>query len=309
MPGPEQQVVAAGPPGTDGAIHDIGYRHDDSPRLGRRAVQRALAVETFRGSYGLGRAGRTKIVPVLLLAAMCLPALIGVIVVSVVGLGSLPGALSYTAYSSTLAALTTVFVGAQAPVAVSRDLRFRVVSLYFSRPMSRTDYVRARFAGFALAVLALLVAPLVVLLAGALLARLPLGEQLPDLGRALVGAVLLSLVLAGISLVLAAATPRRGLGVAAIITVLAVLSAVHATVVGITGGFGPDAGSAAGWAGLLQPFTLVEGVQQALLGAPPAAVAVPGGALAAAAFTVLTVLVIVVCYALLVARYRKVSVS
>ena len=302
MPGPEQQVA-------DGAIHDIGYRHDDSPRRGRAAVARALAVETLLGSYGIGRAGRTKVVPVLLLAAMCLPALIGVIVVSVVGLGSLPGPLSYTAYASTLAPLTVVFVGAQAPVAVSRDLRFRVVSLYFSRPMSRTDYVRARFAGFSLAVLVFQGLPLLVLFAGALLARLPPGEQLPDLGRALLGAVLLALVLAAISLVLAAATPRRGLGVAAIITVLAVLSAVHVAVVGIAGGFGPDAGSAAGWAGLIQPFTLVEGVQQALLGADPATTAVPGGALPAAAFAALTVLVVVGGCALLVARYRKVSVS
>ena len=302
-------AATAGPAGTDGAIHDIGYRHDDSPRLGRRAVRRALMSETFWGSYGVGRAGRTKIVPVLLLAAMCLPALIGVVVVSVVGLGALPGPLSYTAYASTLATLTIVFVGAQAPVAVSRDLRFRVVSLYFSRPMRRTDYVRARYAGFALAVLAFQTLPLLVLFLGALLAKLPLGDQLPDLGRALVGAVLLSLVLAGICLVLAAATPRRGLGVAAIITVLAVLSAVHTAVVGITGGFGPDAGSAAGWAGLIQPFTLVEGVQQTLLGADPAVTAVPGGALPTLAFGALTVLLIVGSYALLVARYRKVSVS
>ena len=311
MPAPEPRVTAvtAGPTGTDGAIHDIGYRHDDGPRLGRRAVARALTIETFWGSYGIGRAGRTKIVPTLLLAAMCLPALIGVIVVSVAGLGSLPGPLSYTAYATTLATLTIVFVGAQAPVAVSRDLRFRVVSLYFSRPMRRTDYVRARYAGFALAVLVFQGLPLVVLLLGALLARLPLGEQLPALGRALVGAVLLALVLAGISLVLAAATPRRGLGVAAIITVLVVLSGVHATVVGIALSRSPSAETAAGWAGLVQPFTLVEGVQQALLGADPAVTAVPGGALPAAAFAALTLLVIAGSYALLVARYRKVSVS
>lgn len=304
MPAPEPQVA-------DGAIHDIGYRHDGGPRRGRRAVQRTLVVETFLGSYGIGRAGRTKIVPALLLAAMALPALIAVVVVSVAGLGSLPGPLSYTSYASTLATLTIVFVGAQAPVAVSRDLRFRVVSLYFSRPMRRTDYVQARYAGFALAVLAFQAVPLMVLFLGALLAKLPPGDQLPGLGRALVGAVLLSLALAGVSLVLAAATPRRGLGVAAIITVLAVLSGVHATVVGIASSSGSGAGAeaAAGWAGLIQPFTLVDGVQQVVLGAEPTLTAVPDGALAAVVFTALTLAVIAGTYVLLVLRYRKVSVS
>ena len=72
-----------------GVIHDIGYRHYDGPRLGRGYVQRSLFTETLRGSYGLGRAARTKVVPMLLLAAMCVPALVLVVVATVTG-GGLP---------------------------------------------------------------------------------------------------------------------------------------------------------------------------------------------------------------------------
>ena len=51
-----------------GEIHDIGYRHYDGPRLGAGYIQRSLFLETLRGTYGLGRAARSKIVPFALLA-------------------------------------------------------------------------------------------------------------------------------------------------------------------------------------------------------------------------------------------------
>ena len=53
-------------------------------------------------------------------------------------------------------------------------------------------------------------------------------------------------------------TPRRGLGVAAVIAVLLVLSGVQAAVQGIAEEFGND--TFAGYAGLFSPFTLVDGV-------------------------------------------------
>ena len=96
---------------------------------------------------------------------------------------------------------------------------------------------------------------------GALLAELPLEDQLPDYLRALGGAAVLALVLAGIGLVVAAMTPRRGLGVAAVVGVLLVLSGIQATVRAIAEEFGND--TFAGYAGLISPFTLVDGIQPA----------------------------------------------
>ena len=286
-----------------GVIHDIGYRHYDGPRLGRGAIWRAMALEGLRGAYGLGRSTRSKVVPLLLLAAICLPALITVIGASVTRAGQRP--LGYTAYAVSLQVLIGIFVAAQAPVSVSRDLRFRVVSLYFSRPMERVDYVLARWAGLAGAVLLLLAAPLTLLLAGALLAEMPLGEQAGDYLRALGGAVLLAVLLAGIALVIAAVTPRRGLGVAAIITVLLVLSGVQATVEAIA--VDQDAGTLAGYSRLISPSTLVAAVSDRLLGG--GAGGGPQGATGTAAAVGAYVLVVAACYGLLLLRYRKVSVS
>lgn len=288
-------------PARAGEIHDIGYRHYDGPRLGTSYVRRSLFVETLRGSYGLGRSARSKVMPVLLLAVMALPAVVIGIVAGAFGATELP--LGYTEYVVVLQVAVTIFVGAQAPVVMSRDLRFRVVPLYFSRPLSRAQYVQARYAGFAVALFVLMALPLLLLLAGALLAEMPLDEQLPDVGRALVGAALHALVLAGLALLVAAMTPRRGLGVAAVVGLLLVLSGVQAAVLGLSSEFGNT--TLAGWSGLLSPYTLVDGVVAGLLGADSSIDDGPPGTAAAVVFALVVVGLVAGCYALLLARYRR----
>jgi ABC-2 type transport system permease protein len=155
----------------------------------------------------------------------------------------------------------------------------------------------------AAALLLLIGLPLTLLLAGALLAEMPLGEQVPDYLRAMGGAVLYALVLGGIGLVVAAMTPRRGVGVAAVVGVLLVLSGLQGAVRAMATEFGNDTFS--GYTGLLSPYTLVDGVVSGLLGADPSVGDGPPGAIGVVVFTVVTVLVVVGCYAALVARYRK----
>src|SRR4051794_23540873 len=119
----------AGAPGRTGVIHDIGYRHYDGPRLSAPAVRLALFAESARGAYGLGRSAKSKIMPFLILTAICLPPVIIAVIASVTKLRDLPG--DYTSYIIQTQALVILFVGGQAPASVSRDLRFRVTSLYF----------------------------------------------------------------------------------------------------------------------------------------------------------------------------------
>jgi ABC-2 type transport system permease protein len=284
-----------------GAIHDIGYRHYEGPRLGAGYIRRSLFVETLRGAYGLGRSARSKVMPFLLLGVMVIPAVVVGIVTSYISLASLP--IGYTEYVVTFQVAVTVFLGSQSPAVMSRDLRFRVTALYFSRPLSRQQYVQAKFAGMTGALFLLMGLPLTLLLAGALLAELPLGEQLPDYLRAMAGAAIYALVLGGVSLVVAAMTPRRGVGVAAVVGVFLVLSGLQAAVMAMAGEFGNDAFS--GYTGLISPYTLVDGVVAGLLGAESSIGQEPPGAIGAAVFTVVTVLLVAGCYAALVARYRK----
>jgi energy-coupling factor transporter ATP-binding protein EcfA2 len=95
MSTPAEPRAAAGRPG-QGVIHDLGYRHYDGVRLGRAAIARALFVESAKGAYGLGRSTRSKVMPLLLLAAICFPALIMAVIAAVTAADKLPG--DYTAY-------------------------------------------------------------------------------------------------------------------------------------------------------------------------------------------------------------------
>ena len=290
------------PPET-GVIHDIGFRHYDGPRLGRGYLLRSLYVESLKGAYGLGRSAKSKVMPVLLLVVMVLPALIIALVAGLTGADKLP--LAYTSYALDLSTAISVFVAAQCPATVSRDLRFRVMPLYLSRPLSRSDYVLAKFAAMSTALYILMSVPLIVLYAGALLGKLSFWEQTRGVLTGLAGAVLFSLVLAGIGLFIASITPRRGFGVAAIITVLLVVGLVSAILQGVA--VDTNHPTLAGYLGAISPFTLVDGVQVWLFGAVPNSPQGPPGHLGGPVFLLLTLAEIAASYALLQARYRRVA--
>jgi ABC-2 type transport system permease protein len=223
------------------------------------------------------------------------------IVTGYFGFDALP--IGYTEYVFGFQVAVTIFVAAQSPVVMSRDLRFRVAALYFSRPLSRQQYVQAKYAGMAAALFLLTGLPPTLLLAGALLAELPVGEQLPDYLRAMAGAALHAIVLSGVGLLVAAMTPRRGLGVAAVVGVLLVLSGMQATVMAMASEFGND--TFTGYTGLISPYTLVDGVVAGVLGADSSIAEGPPGAAGTAVFVAAVVLLVVGCYAGLVGRYRK----
>lgn len=296
--------MSASSPPPGGVIHDLGYRHYDGPRLGSRAVARALFVDSLRGAYGIGRTTRSKVMPLLLLVAASLPPVIIGIIIAYGALDEVPG--GYTRYVLTIEAVIGLYVAGQAPASVSRDLRFRVVSLYFSRPLRRIEYVAAKYAALATAAFALMAVPLTLLFAGALLGKLPVEEQVPDFTRSLAGAAVTAVLVSGVALAIAAVTPRRGLGVAAIIAVLVVLSGVQGAVSVVAEENG--AATTAGYAGLISPFTLAHGVQSSLFGAQNDTPAPPPGATGGAVFTVAAVVLVLAVFAALHARYRNVRI-
>lgn len=243
-------------------IHDIGFRHYDGARFGRGWVVRSLLVDTLRGAFGLGRPARSKVMPWLLVGILLAPPLVVALVTVLTKMDHLP--VSYTQYLTQLQLPISMFIAATAPYAVSRDLRFGVLPLYLSRPLLRTDYVWARFGGVAIALFLAMALPQTLLLVGALLAKLPAGDNLAGWAGGLLASALLAVLLTAIGLAIAAFTPRRGLGVAAIITTLLVLTAVSFTLSGIAQEQGADT-----WAVLacvLDPYRLVDGLAVAILG-------------------------------------------
>jgi ABC-2 type transport system permease protein len=250
------------PGGATGVIHDIGYRKYDGARLGRWYLLRSLFSQSLRGAYGLGRPVTSKVMPVLLLAGMALPALIIVVVTVMTGANELP--LDYTHYVMNFFFVSAIFLASQSPQLVSRDLRFRTVPLYFSRPITYADYVLAKYAAMVTALLILLGSPILIMYVGALLADLPFWAQTRGALKGLTGAVLYAAVLAGIGLAIASATPRRGFGVAGIITVILISSVVVTAVAGIANV--NDRPDVALYAQLFTPYNLVFSTQLWLFG-------------------------------------------
>ncbi len=291
-------------PPRGGVIHDLGFRHYDGPRAGSRAIAQALYFDTLRGAFGLGRTMKSKIMPGILFFAMVFPAVVITIVVGVDNRFDLP--VDYNEYLLTTSALTSLFIAGAAPASVSRDLRFRVVALYFSRPLQRVEYVLAKYLALASALFLMMAIPLIVMYAGALLAKLSVGSQTPNFTRALGGAAVTALLVAGIAVTIAAMTPRRGIGVAAIIVSLIVLAGVAGTVsqVGLENG----ARSTAAYGQLISPYTLAAGIEHSVFGGPNQADVPPPGAGGGLVFTLVAIVVLVACLGVLMARYRKVSI-
>ncbi|WP_404817101.1 ABC transporter permease [Streptomyces thermolineatus] len=312
MPQPETTApaapAAAPPPGSaPDVIHNIGYRHYDGPRLGRAYVRRSLFAQSLRGAYGLGRSARSKVLPMILVGVMCAPALVVVAVAVATKMNKLP--LEYTGYAIYLQAVIGLYVASQAPQAVSTDLRFRTVTLYFSRPIERFDYVAAKYAALSAAVFLLNAVPLLILYVGALLAKMPVGAQTLGLAKGLVGTALMSLLLSGLGLVVAAATPRRGFGVAGIIALFTFSYAAVGTVQSIA--LMQDRTPITPWLGLLSPTTLLDGVQVWLLDVASAHAQefAPTGAAVGAVGVLLLLGTVAGCFGLLMRRYRKVGLS
>lgn len=290
---------------TAGVIHDIGFRHYDGPRLGRGWIVRSLLVETFRGAFGFGRPAKAKVMPWILIGILLAPPLIFVLIIVLTGMDELPR--SYTQFFSDLQLIISLFIAGRAPYAVSRDLRNGVMPLYLSRPLKRDDYVFAKFGGLALAMFAILAAPETLLFVGALLAKLPVGDQIAGYAQGLVMSVVLALVLTGIGLVIAAFTPRRGLGVAAIITTLVVVSAVGGILWGILTTMGND--SLGAYLSAIDPYNLINGIATSWFSVEPNISAMSTlGFTGGLVFTGLAVAIVWGSIAILLARYRKVGV-
>jgi ABC-2 type transport system permease protein len=287
-----------------GVIHDIGYRPYPGPRLGEGAVAWSLFRTGVRHCFGLGRSGRSKVLPMSLLGAMLLPAVILVAVLVQAGeaLGLTGQIVPYARYAMITQVVISVFVAAQAPALISRDLRFRTITLYLARPLRRSTYVLVRMASLLVAVFALISAPLLVLYVGGLLADLSPARETKLFLGAMVGALLLAALLSGLAAMIAAVTTRRGLAVAAIIVVLVVTFTVVAAVQEI----GTEEGMPllAQVAGLFSPYTLVDGIQVWLFDVVASTPAPPTGR-TGALFVVTALVVITGAVVGMLARYRK----
>ncbi len=201
-----------------GSIYDLGYRNYDGLRLGRRHAITSLYWYTLRSAFGIGRRASSKIMPFAIVIIAFIPAIGQLAIAAIVSNVEVYTPSNYFAYIEVPVAL---FCAAIAPEICGRDMRQRTLSLYFSRALHRRDYVLAKLAAFATALLFLTLLPQVVLVMGNGLASSDLWGYVQDnwaeLPRTAASGALIAVMAACVCLAIASQTPRRAYATIAVV--------------------------------------------------------------------------------------------
>jgi ABC-2 type transport system permease protein len=294
-----------------GSIFDLGYRGYDGPRLGRRHAIYALFVYSLRSAYGIGRSGRAKIVPIGLAILATLPAVISI---AVRAFAAQAGAgqeveridpIRYSSYYGFISTIVMLFVAAQAPELLGRDQRYHVLSLYFSRALLRIDYVVAKAAAFATAILILILIPQAVIFVGLVISNADVvaavGDNIASIPPVLVVAATIAGLLGSIGLAISAFTPRRAYATATSMAVFIVPGVVAQLVLHST------AGGLTRYIVLAAPGSVIDGVNAFLFGTRPEAEEVVKADLAGALYLAVAIAAAVVLVGTLVRRYQRIE--
>jgi len=294
-----------------GSIYDLGYQRYDGPRLGRRGAVTALFAHSLRASFGIGRGGRAKVVPIGLAGLALLPALVAVGLQALLGRAGLAGQggvsspIRYDTYYAYVETLVMLFVAAQAPELLGRDQRYHVLSLYFSRALRRADYALAKGAALVTAILIVVLAPQALLFAGLSLSDRDVPAAIVRnaafLPPVIAEGLAISLLLGSVGLALAAWTPRRAWATAAIIGVFIVPPVVAQIVLQVVPG---DLGRAIV---LLSPNDVLTGLNAFLFDRVPGAGAVARADLPGPLYLAAATVAIALLLAVLVRRYQRIA--
>jgi ABC-2 type transport system permease protein len=207
---------------------------------------------------------------------------------------------TYPEFVDSMGVLAMLFLAAAAPELVSRDLRSRVLTLYFARPVGRSDYVYAKFAALITAVFIVVAGPQLIIFTGAAFDVDSVGEfrrHVTDLLGGWLYTVILALVTGSLALLVASFTGRRAFAAAGIVGVFLVTVPVAAVV-------REWGGAVRQLAGVITPSWLVMGIGDWLLGHEGVIDDIGGyGPVYGAAGALL----VLACLAILLARYRRVE--
>jgi ABC-2 type transport system permease protein len=279
-----------------GVIHDIGYQRYQGARLAGGYPVRSLYTHSLRTAYGLGRTAKAKIFPWLVAGIVGLVA----VVVTAVRAGIGESVVSYAGFPDAVVVLVVLFSAIAAPELVSRDLRSGVLPLYFSRPLSRSDYALAKLAALVSAIWLLLAGPQLLMFLGGVFSVDgwgavwdEAGEFAGGLGHAAVHAV----VVGAIALLISSLVGRRAVAAGAVVAAFLVTTPA----VGVLSAIGGE--SARQLAGLFSPSTLMLGVRGWLFEGTDAPYPGDFGAL----YGGVALALVLACIGLLLLRYRRVQ--
>ena len=287
-----------------GSIYDLGYRHYDGVRLGRRHAIWALYLHSLRNVFGIGRSFWAKAAAFGILAIALIPAVVQLGIAAVA-----PQDFEIVApedYYGIIEPLLAVFCAIVAPELAGRDQRTNTLSLYFSRAIRRDDYAFAKFFALFTGMLTLTAVPQVLMFTGNASAANNavnyIQDNWEDIPAILASATLLSCLVAAIGLVIAAQTPRRAYSTVGILAAVILAAAIASSI------FAAAENDLGRLALLLSPFHMARGATFWIFGAEHG----PDSQFARAALPgidyFLSMLgMTLVMLALLLRRYRRIS--
>ncbi|MFM9106426.1 MAG: ABC transporter permease [Chloroflexota bacterium] len=288
------------PPAGYGEIYDRGYRRYDGPRQGRLGSIWALARYSMARAVGLKKGWTSKIIPILLYVGSVLPVIVAIGIKAFVPTFN---AIDYGTVFISIFLLEGIFVATIAPEMLCPDRREGTLPLYFSRPMTRGDYVTGKLVAAALLTLSIALTPQVILwLGNQLLSGSPLDamrENLGDLGKVLLAGTAIAFYLGAIGLAISSFTRRKGIAVGIIIVGFTMSQALAAALTIAL----RDVQPWGEWAGFISPSLTVEALVTGLW--PPASGQVSPLAIDAPLASALAVMaaVVALCCAVMYRRY------
>jgi ABC-2 type transport system permease protein len=248
-----------------GEVFDRGYQHYAGERLGRRHAVRALIIYSIKRGLGIKKKWTAKVLPIILYIIAFIPALI------ITGLlAFLPAdelGISYDDLYANIQLVILIFAAALAPEMLADDRRDNVLALYFSRPLTRWDYLGAKIGAMGILMGTIVLGPPLLLFLGFILnADSPVSyffNNLEDLLQIGSFSILLAAVFAALGLIIAQFTTRKGIAAAVLIVGTLLLS-------GLANGFA-EALNDQSWRGyllFLSPFDYLIAVRSWIFDEP-----------------------------------------
>jgi ABC-2 type transport system permease protein len=276
-------------------IHDIGYRRYTGPRLGRSYAVRSLFEHSLRTAFGIGRGMKSKIFPWGVIGVASL------ITVIIAAISSTTGEriISYPDLVEQMSVLMVIFLAVSAPELISRDLRAKVLPLYFARPVGRFDYVGAKFVALVTATWMAVGLPLVVVFAAVAFDVDRIGDVWKEFTLLLGGlayVLVLAIINAAVAMLIAACTGRRAFAAGGIVGVYLVTLPIAAVLIEI------GEGAVRQLSGLPSPMMTGQGLRSWVTGPGPIDVGGYGWA-----YLLVALVLVAGSVAVTHARYRRVD--
>lgn len=217
-----------------GEIFDRGYAHYDGDRRGRRGAITSLIGFSMKRAMGIRKSWTAKVMPFILYVSATIPLIVMIGVLAVLrGMGDLEQFGSFASYSNYFQVIFTMvglFVAICAPEMICVDRHERTLPLYFSRAITRTDYVVAKIVAMTLLCMTMTALPGAILWLGQQLTedkvREAMSNNIGDLWKIIVLGVLTSLMLGTVGLMISSFTNRKGVAIAIILIGFLVVTGV-----------------------------------------------------------------------------------